>query len=255
MPPGATIADAAGAMQFALGIVTALLAKERHGVGQKVCTSSLGTQIWLQSWETQHCLMTGKSLHRDGGHMPNIRGPWGVYAAGDGESFVFTLLDDDAWAPFCHFGGMPDLAKNPLWDAGMKRMGAVPDGQDDAAVAQVRTDMAKVFTNRTSAEWNDFFNGRDDIIVQKVQNHAEVVDDSQTIANEYVVPMVFDGLGESRVVGNQVQLSQTPGSLKGPPPRLGNATKEVMKALGYTAAEISSVEQHTADIRKKTFGV
>jgi crotonobetainyl-CoA:carnitine CoA-transferase CaiB-like acyl-CoA transferase len=255
MPAGATIADGAGAMQFALGIVTALLAKERHGVSQKVCTSSLGTQLWLQSWEIQHCLITGKPLRRAGSHMPNIRGPWGVYAASDGETFVFTLLGDAAWGPFCDFGGMPELANNPLWDNGMKRMGASPDEQDDAAVTQVRADMAKVFANRTSAQWNEFFDARDDIIVQKVQNHAEVVVDPQTIANDYVVPMIFDGVGESRVVGNQVQLSQTPGSVKGAPPRLGDATIEVMQTLGYSEEEINSVEQHTADIRKKVFGV
>ena len=75
MPAGATIADAAGAMQFALAIVTALLARERHGTGQKVNTSALGGQLWLQSWELQHCLLTGRPLHRAGSHMPNIRVP------------------------------------------------------------------------------------------------------------------------------------------------------------------------------------
>ena len=88
MPAGATIADGAGALQFALGIVTALLAKERHGVGQTVNTSSLGTQIWLQSWEIQQCLLTDKPLHRAGSHMPDIRGPYGVYAASDGGAMV-----------------------------------------------------------------------------------------------------------------------------------------------------------------------
>ncbi len=255
MPPGATIADGAGAMHFALGIVTALLAKERHGVAQMVNTSSLGTQIWLQSWEIQQYLLTGKSLTRAGNHMPNIRGPWGVYAASDGEAFIFTLMGDKAWKVFCEYGGLPDLASNPLWNDGFKRMGAMPDGQDDAAVKRVRADMAKVFANRTSAEWNKFFKSRDDIIAEKIQSHAEVVNDPQTIANEYVVPMVFDGIGESRVVGNQIQLSATPGSVKGAPPALGDATRNVMQALGYPEDEINALEQHTAQLRKKILGI
>lgn len=254
MPAGATIADGAGAMHFALGIVTALLAKERHGVGQKVNTSSLGTQIWLQSWEVQQCLLTGKPLTRAGNHMPNIRGPWGVYAASDGEAFVFTLVGNSAWQPFCEYGGVPELANNPDWDDGFKRMGALPDGQDDAAVKRVRADMAKIFVNRTSIEWNEFFKSRDDVIVEKIQSHAEVVNDPQTIANEYVVPMVFDGIGESRVVGNLIQLSETPGSVKGAPPLLGDATRNVMQALGYPEEEITAMEQHTAQLRKKILG-
>jgi crotonobetainyl-CoA:carnitine CoA-transferase CaiB-like acyl-CoA transferase len=252
MPSGATIADAAGAMQFALGIVTALLAKERHGVSQQVSTSSLGAQIWLQSWEIQHCILTNQPLARDGSHMPNIRGPWGVYAASDGETFIFTLIGNSAWGPFCEFGGLPELAKNPFWDDGFKRMGAFPN--DNEVVDKVRDDMRKVFANRTSIEWLAFFAQQDDIIVQKVQNHAEVILDPQTVANEYVVPMVFDGVGDSMVVGNSIQLSQTPGTVKGAPPKLGDATNDVMQKLGYSKEEISAVEQHTAGIRNRFFG-
>ena len=253
-PSGATIADGAGAMHFALGIVTALLAKERHGVAQQVNTSSLGTQIWLQSWEIQQYLLTGKPLKRAGNHMPNIRGPWGVYAASDGEAFIFCLIGDKAWKPFCEYGGLPDLASNPLWNNGFSRMGALPDGQDDAAVKRVRADMAKVFANRTGSEWTAFIKSRDDIIAEKIQNHEEVVNDPQTIANEYIVPMEFDGVGQSRVVGNLIHLSETPGSVKVAPPALGNATREVMEALGYLDDDIAAIEQHTAQLRKKILG-
>ena len=254
MPAGATIADGAGAMQFALGIVTALLAKERHGVGQKMNTSSLGAQFWLQSWETQHCLMTGVPLSRAGSHMPNIRGPWGVYPASDGGEFLFALVDDADWVAFCEFGGAPDVGKNPLWNDGIKRMGATPEAQDDASVVKLREAMRTIFANRTSAEWSTFFREHGEMIVQKVQNHAEVVDDPQSIANEYVVPMEFDGIGKSRVVGHQIQLSKTPGSVKAPPPRLGQDTRAVMHALGYSDDEITSIESHTAQVRKSVFG-
>src|SRR5207244_6271463 len=50
MPPGAAIADHSGAMQLALGIMTALYARERTGRGQEVNTSALGAQTWLQAW-------------------------------------------------------------------------------------------------------------------------------------------------------------------------------------------------------------
>ena len=254
MPAGATIADGAGALQFALGIVTALLARERHGMGQKVNTSGLGGQIWLQSWELQQCLLTGHPLSRSGSHMPNIRGPYGVYVARDGGQFLFTLVGDAAWVTFCEFGGMPTLASDPLWDNAAKRMGAAPDTQSDADVDAVRASMRAVFANRTTAEWEIFFKARDDVIVERVQDHTEVVDDPQTLANDYVVPMTFPGVGESRVVGNQVQLSATPGSLKGPPPDLGNATSTVMAELGFSDADIAQVQAHTADVRRRALG-
>ena len=44
-----TIADQVGAMNFAFCIMGALMARERHGVGQKVETSQLGAMIQFQS--------------------------------------------------------------------------------------------------------------------------------------------------------------------------------------------------------------
>jgi len=48
-------------------------------------------------------------------------------------------------------------------------------------------------------------------------------------------------IGPSKVVGNLIGLSATPGSVKGPPPALGEATTEVMSRLGFGKAEIESV--------------
>ncbi len=254
MPAGSTIADTGGALQFALGIMTAIVARERHGVGQQVNTSGLGGQIWLQSWELQQSLLTGSSVTRDGSHMPNIRGPYGVYRAKDDGMFLFTLVGDEAWRLFCEFGGQAGLADNPLWDNAMKRMGAIPDTQSDADVLHVRAVMTAIFAARSTQEWQDFFYARDDVIVEKIQDHIEVINDPQTIANEYIVPMKLAGIGESRVVGNLVQLSETPGSVKGPPPALGNATAAVMQDLGFSADEIEHIQKHTETIRHQIFG-
>ena len=74
------------------------------------------------------------------------------------------------------------------------------------------------------------------------------------LANDYVVPMSFDGIGESMVVGNQVQLSETPAVVKRPPPSLGDSTREIMKGLGYSDGDVDQVESHTLGIRKKFLG-
>ncbi len=60
LPPGAAIADTAGAMQFALAVMTGLLARERTGLGQQVQSSSLGAQLFLQMWELQQSIITGQ---------------------------------------------------------------------------------------------------------------------------------------------------------------------------------------------------
>ena len=254
MMPGATIADGTGAIGFALGIMTALLERERHGTAQSVSTSALGAQIFIQSWEIQQCILTGEPLQRAGSHMPNIRGPYGIYEASDGGMFLFTLVGDEGWSLLCEMGGDPDLAKDENWDDAFKRMGAVPNIQDDESVANVRERVKNIFRSKTTLEWKDFFYSRDDCIVEKIQDHGEVLLDPQVLANDYVVPMSFEGIGESMVVGNQVQLSETPAVVKRPPPSLGDSTREIMKGLGYSDTDVDQVESHTLGIRKKFLG-
>ena len=254
MMPGATIADGTGAIGFALGIMTALLERERHGTAQSVSTSALGAQIFIQSWEIQQCILTGEPLQRAGSHMPNIRGPYGIYEASDGGMFLFTLVGDEGWSLLCEMGGDPDLAKDQNWDDAFKRMGAVPNIQDEQSVANVRERVKNIFRSKTTHEWKDFFYSRDDCIVEKIQDHGEVLLDPQVLANDYVVPMSFEGIGESMVVGNQVQLSETPAVVKRPPPSLGDSTREIMKGLGYSDGDVDQVESHTLGIRKKFLG-
>ena len=118
----------------------------------------------------------------------------------------------------------------------------------------VRERVKNIFRSKTTPEWKDFFYSRDDCIVEKIQDHGEVLLDPQVLANDYVVPMSFDGIGESMVVGNQVQLSETPAVVKRPPPSLGDSTREIMKGLGYSDGDIDHVESHTLGIRKKFLG-
>ena len=254
MMPGATIADGTGAIGFALGIMTALLERERHGTAQSVSTSALGAQIFIQSWEIQQCILTGEPLQRAGSYMPNIRGPYGIYEASDGGMFLFTLVGDEGWGLLCENGGDPELADDENWNDAFKRMGAMPETQSEEAVLDVRARMQSIFKSKTTAEWRNFFHSRDDCIVEKIQDHSEVLTDPQVLANDYVVPMSFEGIGESMVVGNQVQLSETPAVIKGPPPELGDSTRDVMKSLGYSDRDVDEVETHTLGIRKKFLG-
>jgi crotonobetainyl-CoA:carnitine CoA-transferase CaiB-like acyl-CoA transferase len=245
MPPGAAIADTAGAMQFALAVMTALFARERTGIGQQVRSSSLGAQLFLQMWELQHSIITGRTLTRAGGHHPNILSPYGVYRTRDGGAFLFAVaMSDESWFAFCDFAGLPDLAADPCWNNGGKRIGYAGDSTN---VDASRKRMAEAFAKKTTAEWTTFLATQPEIIYERVRDYMDVLVDPQNIANGYIVDMDLPVIGPSKVVGNLINLSETPGSVKGPPPALGEATAEVMRRLGFGDAEIESVvKQATA---------
>lgn len=251
--PAATIGDHAGAMHLALGILTALLARERLGIAQRVQTSALGTQLWLQQWELTHVSMTGARLAPAGSHHPNIRGPYGIYrTADDGAIMLAQTMQQEAWDAFCVFAEIPELAFDPRWSTPGRRLG---EGVTDADTQEVRATLTAAFLRKTVAEWETFLRTQPEIIFERVRRWHEVLDDEQNLANDYVTTVDVPGVGPTRMVGNLVTLSATPGSVKGGPPLLGEANAELLGAAGLTAEEIAELDARATAQREAAFAL
>ncbi len=250
---GAVVADTAGAMHLALAIMTALYVRERTGVGQRVQTSGLGTQLWLQQWELTHTAMTGARLIRSGAHHPNIKGPYGIYPTRCGGAIMLAqTMVQEAWDAICVFAGLPELAVDPRFDTPGKRLGegiTVDDSED------VRAVLRRAFASRTAAEWDAFLRTQPEAIWERVRAWDEVLEDEQNLANGYVTTIDVPGLGATRTVGNLVALSETPGSVKGGPPLLGEGNVEVLGALGFTAAEVDEITARATAVREEAFAL
>ena len=244
--PGTIIADTGGAMALAMGVLTALVARQRDGLGQKVETSSYGAMIWMQAWEINHTSATGHLPSRDGGFHPVVSAMTGLYETADGRAFCLGVRDDDTWREFCEFGGNPGLADDPRWNY---REGRDPyrDQVTMDTAKHVRPMVAEMMKRRTSAEWQDFFDVHPDgITAQPVQNYQEVLQDEQALVNGYIVEKDIPHVGRRRVAGIPVRMSRTPGEPKNMFSELGEHTAELMRELGYDEATIAEVELHKA---------
>jgi crotonobetainyl-CoA:carnitine CoA-transferase CaiB-like acyl-CoA transferase len=240
MPPGAAVADHSGAMQLALGVMTALYARERTGRGQAVDTSALGAMMWIQSWEIAHTSMSDETPHREGSHNPMIRCPYGIYETSDGGAFLLAVaMSDESWDDFWVFAERPYVVLDPRWNNAAKRIGA--RGSSDG-VDEIRARVREAFASKTTAEWSAFLAGQPEIIFERVQDYAELLADPQVAANGYLAEVEVPKFGTARVVTNVVHLSDTPGcGVRRPAPLLGEHTAEVMRDLGFTTDEIDQV--------------
>ena len=240
MPPGAAIADHSGAMQLALGIMTALYARERTGRGQEVNTSALGALMWIQAWEITHTTMGDEALRREGQHNPSIRCPYGIYETRDGGAFLLAVaMSDESWDEFWLFVDRPEVVLDTRWNNGAKRIGArgLTDGVDE-----IRQHMREAFATKTTAEWAAFLATQPEIIYERIQDYEELIADPQVAANGYLVDVDVPKFGTAGVVSNVVHLSDTPGvGVRRPPPLLGEHTAEVMEDLGFSRDEIDEV--------------
>lgn len=246
-PPGAAVADHAGAMQLALGCVTALVTRATTGRGQVVRTSSLGAQLWLQMWELQHSFLTGVPLSRDGGHHPNIKAPYGVYTTADGVHILFvTAITNEAWSDFWIFVDRPEVILLEGWDSPAKRVGA---GGSGTGVEEIRALVRDAFASKPWSEWAAFLNAQPEIVWERVRDHADVRSDPQNAANDYVVEIDLPRVGKTSTVGTLMDFSATPTAAPAPPPGLGAHTAEVMAGLGFDAEAIAKVTQHAVATR------
>jgi crotonobetainyl-CoA:carnitine CoA-transferase CaiB-like acyl-CoA transferase len=243
--PGAIIGDTGGAMQLAMGIITALAVRERHGFGQKVETSAYGALIWMQSWEINHSSVTGHVLKRDGPFHPNTPGVVGIYETADGGAFCVGVGTERGWREFCRFAGMPELIEDPRWDTPEKRTG-LGRPEHAANAGALRPYFASALKGQTTAEWAAFFEqNSEDILAQRVFDYAEVLEDPQAIENGYIVEKDIPHVGRRKVAGNPLRFSETPVSAKNSFPELGEHTVEVLETLGFSGAEIADLQGET----------
>lgn len=244
---GAALADTTGAAQLIVGILTALVARERLGVGQRVSTSSYGAQLWHQAFELTYTSMTGYvPQSSEGIHPLAPGGSSGVFRTAEGSAVAFLdTLSPELWAEFCEVGGKPELARESRWDSAYKRL-----AEEDPE--ELRSQVAEIFASRTATQWEAFFSDPY-LMFQRVFDYADVLDDPQAIENGYVSEIELPDMGTTRVIGNTIELSETPAEVKPLACELGQHTEAILLEYGYSPAEVSDILKETEDAKSREF--
>ena len=228
------IADQMGAIMLAYGVVTAVLARERFGVGQEVDASHLGSMIWLQGLSVAARLMMGFAIPR----MPRkyASNPlWNHYCCGDGKWLCLGMLQPDRyWADFVRVLGRPELADDERF-ANLRVRAANAGAAVEALDA--------VFATKPRDEWITLLRAGGDFIFTIVNSVDELPNDPQVLANNYITDFDHPQFGKTQVVGMPLRLSQTPGSVRLPAPEFGQHTEEILTdLLGYSWEQVGKLK-------------
>ncbi len=231
-PAGVAIADHIGAVTFALGIVSALFARERTGVGQQVEASLLGSLIAAQSWELTHYLVSRELPAKAGrghAHLPFL---WYSYRTADG-FLALGGVDPGRWPGFCAAIGRPALETDERFDTHGKRI---------RAREQLNRLLEEHFSARPTREWLEPLEAAD-VFCAPVYNYEQLAAEAQVHANGYLTTMEHPRLGPIEVVSCPLQFSETPAGIRGPEPQLGQHTEEVLRGFGYSAEEVADLRE------------
>jgi crotonobetainyl-CoA:carnitine CoA-transferase CaiB-like acyl-CoA transferase len=221
--------DNATAVGLYSAIVTALYRRERTGKGSYVTTSLLAEGVWSASVSIQAALCEAKffGLH-DRTHPANAA--LNVYRASDGVWFVLLVMPDKV-AAVAKAIGRADLLTDPRFSDPAKLAANMP---------QLTAILDEIFSAQPMAHWYEVFNGVH-VTFGAVRGPQEVIDDPQLRLNEIVVPLEGAGGKLTSTISSPIQVH---GIAKVPArraPDIGEHNDEVLRQLGFDAAEIDGL--------------
>jgi crotonobetainyl-CoA:carnitine CoA-transferase CaiB-like acyl-CoA transferase len=234
-PAGVPLADQTGGILSAVGILAALLHRDRTGEGQQVDVSLLGSVMALQSFNISAYMLSGDVPQRfpRGGHTPF----WNVYTGSDGKHFALAMLMNRGWPETCTVIERPELEQD-------ERFVHFRDRVVTNAPALI-AEFDAAFARRPAAEWVQRLNDAG-VFASLVNDYADLVDDPQVRANGYIVDVPSEHEAQLRMVPTPVGLSKTPVELRSAAPELGQHTEEVLLEAGYSWEEIEALRAESA---------
>lgn len=229
------IADQMGAIMLAYGVMAALLAREKYGMGQEVDISHLGSMTALQGLNVACKAILGKEFKR----MPRAAAPsplWNHYQCGDDKWICLAMPQQDRyWSDFCKVLGIEHVLDDP-------RFATMGDRADNAKDLIPILDAA--FASRPRDAWMKALKEGGDFIYTVVNTIADLPTDEQMLANEYIVDYEHPRIGKTQLVGVPVRLSKTPGDPKGAAPEFGEHTERILtELLDYSWEDVAKLRE------------
>ena len=226
------VGDQGAGMFAAHGILAALYARERTGVGAKIETSLLEAMVSLLAYEASYYFVSGV-----------VPGPVGsghrtlpVYQAQKTRDGYVAVAAVDKFADLCQAIGREDLARDPRYSGS----GLMEHKQELLVI------LDEIFLTKSTDEWLKLLTEAD-IPCGPVNTLDKAFSDPQVLATDMVVTIDHTLGGQIKQTGNPISISTTPPEKRRKflsPPLLGEHTGEVLsQLLGYSSAKIDQLKQ------------
>ena len=227
--------DHSTGMAAAGAVCAALLARTRTGAGQVVSTSLLRQGAYTISFDLSVTLGWGLTLaigRRDTMGNPTMNN----YTAGDGRRFWIVGLEAARhWPPLARAVGRTEWLTDERY--------ATPRARRANAAALI-AELDGIFAARPLDDWAQAFAAETDLFWAPIQSPEELLADPQFAAAGGIVEIEVpepDGVVTVPMIATPADFSATPWAPRGPAPRLGEHTHEILRALGHSGAEIKAL--------------
>jgi crotonobetainyl-CoA:carnitine CoA-transferase CaiB-like acyl-CoA transferase len=231
--PGIPIGDlAGGGMQAAIGILMALIAREKTGKGQFVDTSMVDALVlFMMIRHGPQFFTTGRQPQL--GERPAL-----VFETKDGKYINIAPGEPWFWERLCRALGLEEFLPY------QRAVGVyAPDAQEMIEKReQIITSFQEVFRTKTRDEWLRIL-WEADTCVGPVYKFDEILSDPHLLHRRMITEVDHPNLGKIKQPGIIIKLSETPGKIRGVSPITGQHTEEILKSLDYSEKDIAELRK------------
>ncbi|RUP27427.1 MAG: CoA transferase [Curvibacter sp.] len=228
---GTSVNDIMGGMFGAMGAMAALAQREKTGRGQLVQSALFENNVFLVAQHMMQFAVTGKPP----APMPNRISAWAIYdvfTVKNGEQIFLAVVSDSAWAAFCEAFDLGQLKTNPRLRSNNDRVQA-----RDWLLPVLRAHLE----NRTAQEIAQIFEERG-LPFAPIAKPQDLLDDPHLNGTGTLAPITLPDGRACKTVLLPLMLGDSRPGIRMNPPRLGEHSVALLRELGYTAAEIETMQ-------------
>lgn len=218
---GVGVADVVCGLYATVGVLAAIEARHKTGRGQFIDIALIDAQVALLVNQGVAFLTDGQVPPRRGNDHPTIV-PYGVFPASEGD-FILAIGNDLQFQKFVTLAGMENLAFDPLYAKNADRV------RNRTTLVPL---LRQLTIKRSISDWMSVLETAG--VPAGPINSLDCVFESEQVAARQMRIRLAHGVADSgfvELIGNPLKLSETPVRYPKQPPRLGEDTDHVLKAL------------------------
>ncbi len=226
---GIPIGDLGSGLYSVIGILSALLSREKTNLGQHIDISLLDVQISLLTYmATMQTLSNIDPEPIGNAHFVHV--PYNSFTTSNG-FVVIAVITDAFWEALLDVVDIDSL-RDPQFSNSIDRL----KNQE-----YIESELNKVLSTKTSEYWIKALNDAK-VPCAPINTFSQALSDEQVLHRNMVVEVEHPDGGKVRMPGNPVKLSYTNEDSYTPPPHLGKDTKEILKDwAGYDKDKINTL--------------